>query len=138
MKKLKEVIDDCKIEKDPALEYPDPTPIHIPGKDHPAPLSLREEMQRFVRQEVSRAAEAAEVETFEEADDFEIQEDPDLTSEYTVLNLQPAEGFSEESLDGEPTEEDQKQVKNETSFTLDKGVEDAPSGGEEKSNSNPT
>lgn len=106
MKKLNKVIDKVKVEKDPALEYPDPTPIHIPGKEHPPPLSLREEMQRFVRQEVSRVAEQAEAETFEEADDFEIQEDPDLTSEYTVHNLQPIEEFPETSLDGEPTEED--------------------------------
>jgi len=132
MKKLKKVIDEVVI--NPDLEYPDPTPIHIPGKDHPAPLSLREEMQRFVRQEVSRVADNNEVETFEEADDFEVSEDPDLTSEYTVLELQPAEGFDEESLDGKPTPEDEK-VK---PTPLETGAEGAPSSGEEKSNSDPT
>lgn len=94
------------VEKDPAMEYPDPTPVHIPGKsDIPPPLTLREEMRRFVREEVSRAAANHEVETFEEADDFEIDEEPDLTTPYSVRYLTQPDA-PESDLEGEPTPED--------------------------------
>lgn len=95
-----------KPKRDPSCEYPDPTPVHIPGKtDRPAPLSLREEMQRYIRQQVSQMAEQQRMETFEEADDFEVEEEPDLTSPYTVQEMNDPTGLSV-TLDGEPTAED--------------------------------
>lgn len=92
-------------DRNPNHEYPDPTPVHIPGKsDQVRPLSLRDEMQRYIRTVLSHQAQANQVESFEDADDFEIDEEPDLTSSYTVSELtQP--GLSV-TLDGEPTQED--------------------------------
>lgn len=67
-------------------ERPDPTPIHIPGNDQP--LTLREEMRRFVVEQVTQAAVDNGFESFEDADDFDIADDePDLTSAYTVQEL---------------------------------------------------
>lgn len=61
---------------DGRYERLDPRPISIPiGMERPE--SLQEKMRRLVRDEVfnSRLAEAG-VETFEEADDFNIPDDP--------------------------------------------------------------
>lgn len=70
-------------------EIPDPTPIHIPGAEKP--LTIQEEMKRFIREEIGRAAYVQEsAESFEEADDFEDEEDQsDLLSAYTVIELRP-------------------------------------------------
>ncbi len=77
-------------------EYPDSTPIEVPiGYD--TPLPLREEMRRFIKQELSAAAESAGEETFEEADDFDIDEEETL-SPYELTDLQ------EEFVDDEPEE----------------------------------
>lgn len=82
-------------------ETPDPTPVEIPGKMQ-RPLSLREEMKRFIREELSKGAESVGVETFEEADDFE-EDDPDieLTTGYTVTELQAVEPIDD--LNGDPS-----------------------------------
>lgn len=69
-------------------EQPDPTPVHIPGKSD-APLTLRDEMRRFIRDELSKQVrEESGAGTFEEEDDFE-EDDPsaDLLSPYTVIEL---------------------------------------------------
>lgn len=101
-----------KPQKNPDLEYPDQTPVHIPGvTDKPAPLSLREELQRYVRQEMSRQAQEQQLESFDEADDFEVDdEEPDLTTEYSVTEMSPPPGSI--SLDGEPTQEDTTYLEN--------------------------
>lgn len=63
-------------------EVPDPTVIEPPIGYIQQP-DLMEQMRRMVRNELSRIAEASEFETFEEADDFEIDDDPvDYTSPY--------------------------------------------------------
>lgn len=56
-------------------EVPDPTVIEPPLGYVPQP-DLMEQMRAMVRNELSRIAEANEHETFEEADDFEIEDDP--------------------------------------------------------------
>lgn len=93
--------------KDPSLEYPDPTPVHIPGKtDQAPPLTLREEMQRYIRQQISAMAQQNQMESFEEADDFEVEdEEVDLTTRYCVQDLVDPTGLSV-TLDGKPTQED--------------------------------
>lgn len=68
------------------LSYPDATPVALP-LNADKPLSLREEMRRFIRQEFSSRAEIDEQETFEEANDFEIDEDPDPISHYELIDL---------------------------------------------------
>lgn len=73
-------------------ETPDSRPIELPVGG-PPPLTLREEMMRFIRMELSKSAEQKGEETFEEFDDFSIDdEEPDLTSPYTVTELQDEEG----------------------------------------------
>lgn len=72
-------------------EVPDPTPIHIPGADRP--LTIREEMQRFIREEISRAAVVNDgAGSFEEEDDFsEDGGENDFLSQYSVIELHPEE-----------------------------------------------
>ena len=91
-------------ERNPNLEYPDPTPVHIPGKtDKEPPLTLREEMRRYIREQISTAAAAADHGSFQDEDDFE-EEDPtpDLTSPYTVRQMQPEPLSSPNDLEGDP------------------------------------
>lgn len=61
---------------DGRYERPDPRPMRVPvGMERPE--SLQEKMRRLVRDEVLQAKLAADgVETFEEADDFDIPDDP--------------------------------------------------------------
>lgn len=57
-------------------EVPDPTPMALPvGVKRP--LSLREQIQRFVREELSAVSAQQGHETFEEADDFDIEDEDD-------------------------------------------------------------
>lgn len=70
--------------QDHGKETPDPTPVAVPV-GHDRPLTLREEMRRFIRNELSQQAQEEGHESFEEFDDFSIpDEEPDLTSPYTV------------------------------------------------------
>lgn len=59
---------------DPGKEYPDPTPIELP-LDYKRPLSLREEMALMIREEASRLAEQAGMGSFEDEDDFRLDDD---------------------------------------------------------------
>lgn len=92
-----------------SAEVLDPTPVEV--GNHERPLTLREEMRRFIIQEMSQTAQAHQAESFEEADDFEIEEEPDLSSQYTLQQMAPEEGYPGDDLEGEPTEED-KQAEN--------------------------
>lgn len=85
----------------------DNTPIHLPGADKP--LTLREEMRRFIREELSaQVAATGKVGTFEEEDDFEIDDgEADLLSPYTVHDMAPEMGPLDD-LDGSPTAEDEQ------------------------------
>lgn len=62
-------------------ENPDPTPMEIPA-GFKKPESLQEMVQRLVRRQVSEAADAAGFETFEESEDFEIDDMFDPSSPY--------------------------------------------------------
>lgn len=68
---------------DRGRECPDPRPVSVPH-GWARPLSLHEEIKRFVRSELSRAAADQEAETFEESDDFEVEDDPEWVSPYEV------------------------------------------------------
>ena len=80
-------------------ESPDPTVLVVPGQQ--APPSLHEEIRRFMMTEFDAMAHDRDVETFEEADDFDIDDEEDLTTGYTVKDFMPEEGYPVESLDGE-------------------------------------
>lgn len=76
-------------------EVPDGRPVSVPH-NWQRPLSLHEEIKRFVRQELSaRAADEGE-ESFEEADDFEVDEDPDLFSPYELRDA-PVEAIDKDA-----------------------------------------
>lgn len=69
-------------------EVPDPTPVEWPAGVR-RPETLTEQIQRMVRVAVSQQAAAAGMETFEEADDFDIEdEDGDPTSPYELTMMQ--------------------------------------------------
>lgn len=91
-------------------EHLDLTPLEIPiGFQQPP--SLQDEMRRFIREEFGRVAESSEQETFEEADDFDIDEDPDPFSAYEMVDMieeEPLETDSpppEETISKNPTSE---------------------------------
>lgn len=87
-------------------ETPDPAPVHIPGKSD-RPLSLREEMRRFVREELSKQAGELEAGTFTDEDDFSEEEsEHDLLSQYTVMEMTPDAEAPPDDLEGAPTKED--------------------------------
>ncbi|UYL83854.1 MAG: hypothetical protein [Wigfec virus K19_159] len=65
-------------------EVPDPTVVEPPLGYVQQP-DLMETMRRMVRTELSKIAENNEFETFEEADDFEIDEDPVDSSPYEMF-----------------------------------------------------
>lgn len=60
---------------DGRFEYPDPVPL-APPVNLRVPSGMRQLVQEMIRQEMSQLAELHEMETFEEADDFEIEDDP--------------------------------------------------------------
>lgn len=57
-------------------EVPDPTPVALPA-GFKRPETLAEQVQRLVRTSISREAELSGQETFEEAEDFEVDDDAD-------------------------------------------------------------
>ncbi len=107
---LSEVIIDHK-------EHPDPTPVELPvGYDHPLPL--RDEMRRFIREELSNTAASAGEETFEESDDFDCHEDDELLSPYELTELQ-----EEYVPDDEPEEVSEKEAEQAPAVTAEEGEE---------------
>ncbi len=68
-------------------EYLDPTPIEIPVAFQQAE-PLRDSIKRMVREEFSVAAKSSEMETFEEADDFNMSDDEeDFLSPYEIVEM---------------------------------------------------
>lgn len=83
-------------------EVPDPTPLRVPG-GFKRPETLQEQVARLVRGSISREAEAAGFETFEESEDFEVDDEFDprtpfetvfdpILGEVTPHDLQKFEG----------------------------------------------
>lgn len=64
-------------------EIPDPTPVP-PPPGYRTPMTLTEQIKRFIRTELSQRAAAEEYETFEESEDFDVDEDPDPLSAYEL------------------------------------------------------
>jgi hypothetical protein len=60
---------------DDGLELPDPTPVAIPVHLR-VPESMDSRIARIVSHSLSKAAQEQGFETFEEADDFDIDDDP--------------------------------------------------------------
>lgn len=88
------------------FEIPDPTPMALPV-NFTRPLTIQDMVRRYVRVEVSRAAEEAGEETFEESDDFEVGDDPEMRSPYELDDEQiraMRTDFIEEELRAKPGE----------------------------------
>lgn len=84
-------------------ETPDPT-LHEGYMPRPEVLTLKEEMQRFIKAELSAKAEEHGFESFEEADDFDLPEEDaeeELDTPYTVRDAyDPLTPFDD--LEGDP------------------------------------
>lgn len=65
-------------------EVPDPRPVAVPV-GFKRPETLAEQVQRLVRGAISRQAEEAGAETFEEAEDFDVGDDFDPTTPYETI-----------------------------------------------------
>lgn len=90
-----------------SAEVVDPTPVEIPVSKH-RPDTLKEDMMRFIRQEIAnQQAAGQEPETFEEYNDIEPDDDDeDFTTPYTVTEMSPEEGgYLLEPEDSEPLQE---------------------------------
>lgn len=75
----------AKYTKDNRFEIPDPTPIELPvGFEHPEPLE--EMIARMIRVAGQNAAREG-FETFEEADDFDVDDDETIESEYQLKEM---------------------------------------------------
>lgn len=70
-------------DKVPATHYeaPDPTPMQLPV-GFKRPESLEDTMRRLVRSTLSAAADAAGSETFEESEDFDVDDEVDPRTPY--------------------------------------------------------
>lgn len=80
-------------------EHPDPTPMAVPA-GFKRPLTLAEQVRRLVRSErFQQEMERQGFETFEEADDFDIEDDP-------VDPSTPFEPFFDPALGREVTPHD--------------------------------
>lgn len=67
---------------------PDCTPVEVPV-GFGAPESLESMIARLVRVESTRAAETGSAETFEEADDLDMEDDDPIASAYEVREMVP-------------------------------------------------
>lgn len=72
----------------------DNTPVEMPTRLR-LPQTRTEQIRQFIRQELSFKAQQEGVETFQEADDFEIEDDQEPFSPYEVIEF-----------DGDPTLEE--------------------------------
>lgn len=68
------------------FEVPDEMPIVVPGMRQPE--TLAETIKRMVRVEMGKVAASQGMETFEEADDFDIpDEDGEFVSPYEIVEM---------------------------------------------------
>jgi hypothetical protein len=91
-------------------QIPDPRPVEVPSGIG-RPLSLQDEIRRFVRIEMSRKAVSNELESFEEADDFVVDDDDDdFVSAYEVKEMVPEIGDVDASPPPNPKERAQAKL----------------------------
>ena len=110
--------------KDPS----DPTPLEA-AVPFDRPLSLHEEMKRFIRDEVSARMSDHGIETLEESDDFNIDDDEaEPFSPYQLSEMQEDAEFNPKTEDGPPAEKDDPPVKEEPAPVKDTPPEPDPGG----------
>lgn len=105
-------------------EIPDPNPIALPV-DFERPPTIAELVQRLVRYEMSNAAGQEGEETFEEADDFEVGDEPELRSPYELddeqVNARIGDFIEEEPKAAVPKTEPEEDPQPEAKETPTKG-----------------
>lgn len=79
-------------------EIPDSRPVEMP-LNFRRPLSLNEQIQRMIREQLSQAADQQGFETFEESDDFDVDEEEEPESPHELTYAQ--EEFGLKDLDQE-------------------------------------
>lgn len=85
-------------------EIPDPRPVEVPTHLKVGP-SLNERIQQMIRSELSNRARMAGAESFEDADDFDVDdEDGELVSPYEVKDLAPERMGGKDASDLERAE----------------------------------
>lgn len=79
--------------RDPGKEYPDPTPVSVPVRFKQSP-SHYDEIKHMIRVAMSEHASSRDMETFEEANDFDLDYDdePEFVSAYEFEELLPENG----------------------------------------------
>lgn len=90
MRRLAEFIRELGVEKSfdkRGREVSDSTPVEVP-LNFKRPETIQEQIKRMVRQELSQVAAAAGAETFQEADDFDVEEEDDPVSRYEMTPMQ--------------------------------------------------
>lgn len=117
-------------------EIPDTTPIAVPF-DFGRPLSLHDQIKRFIRSEISQRAAAAERETFEEADDFDVDEDPDPFSAYEIPEAAPEWPGGLKDVDADPPPEPTRKAQDEKSDEEATPVQASPGKASRKAVSKP-
>ena len=114
-------------------EVPDSRPVAVPF-NFGRPLSLHEQIKRFIRSELSTRAAAAESETFEEADDFDVDEDPDPVSAYEMVEAAPEWPGGVKDEDADPPQEPSRKAQDET----DPGAKTPPLEGADDARTGPS
>lgn len=76
------------MENENGQEVPNRTPVPLPP-GYSSVLNRFDDIKAFIRSEVSRIAADEGAETFEEADDFDVDEDPDPLSQYELQDAAP-------------------------------------------------
>lgn len=102
----------CTIEighKEEGKEVPDPLPLAV---HEPKPLTLQEEIARMVGYHLSLRDDGPE--TFEEADDFDIDDDSDILSPYEFHDMQEDFEPEPDRARSEQSEREQKTPPAET------------------------
>lgn len=115
---------------DQGREIPDNTPVAVPA-GWARPPTIEELIRRHIRVEMSRQAADQGMESFEEADDFEVDEDGDPLSPYEIPEGLPEALGGGESIEGSlPPVQDEKtpvEPKNPVSADLRNSGQSSPS-----------
>lgn len=93
------------------FELPDPTPVSVPL--YPPQLSLDQRIAMFVRGEMSRRVAEEGHESYEEADDFDVDEEPDPLSAYELPEARPEWPGGVKDEDGDPPPDPSKKTQPE-------------------------
>lgn len=112
------------------LEYPDPNPLEWPAHMR-RPESLQDMIKRMVRSQLSQAAQDEGYESFEEADDFEIDEmEPDDFQAYEVKDMVPEgpKDASAKEIDSKGPRKPAKASKSKVAPEEPDDLENAPEG----------